>query len=324
MSGMVYHILWWMVCAVSRLPLKVHYRISDGAAFVLHRIVRYRRDTVCANLARSFPDLKYGELKALTREYYRYMCDVIAESLWSAGASDEKICRVVRTENPEVMDAVCARHGKVIVMLGHRGNWELIGAVSGENAKQYPGHFSNEPIVLAYRRIKNKAFDRLMRKMRLRQFSRFRNAGGVVESGGILRRILRDDRERGVYMFIADQSPDPGERTLVRFLNQPTFMIGGPEYIARRLGLPVVFLDMERRGRGDYVIRFTLMTENAADTEPGFVTREYARLLERAICGNRSNWLWSHRRWKRIPTAAEMEKYWKTIEKQIDIKEETL
>ena len=321
MSKILSYILWGTVYLISLLPLKVHYWISDFMAFFLRKIIAYRQYAIFINLSRSFPDLEYHRLRALAKEYYRYMCDIMMESIWCVSASEKQICRIVKTANPELMDDICARHNKVVVVLGHRGNWELIGGMCGENGKRSPDSFSAHNIMLVYKAAENQAFDLLFRKMRMHQFAKFCNPGGVIESRRIIRHIMKDERERSVYMLIADQSPVPGEKILTRFLNQPTFMITGPEYISRRLDLPVVYLDMERESRGSYTIRFSLITENPGETEPGFITKEYARLLEHGICKGKYNWLWSHKRWKRVLTREERERYREEYDNDFPIEE---
>ena len=76
-------------------------------------------------------------------------------------------------------------------------------------------------------------------------------------------------------------------------------MINGPELISKAAGLPVVFMEVNKIKRGRYILRFHEITENSAECEEGFVTGKFAELLESSITSNPSNWLWSHKRWKR-------------------------
>ncbi len=298
MSKIIYSILWGGICIISLLPLGFFYFISDIIAFLLNYIIRYRRSTIDINLARSFPELKYREFAAVRKQYYRYMGDIMVESIWAVTASQKRLCRMVTVENPAVMDNICAKHNKVVTVLAHCGNWEIVGAMCGESGKRLPGSFARHSIILAYKAAENPVFDLLFRKMRMHEYAKFGNPGQVVESKRIIRHILKDKLQRSVYMFIADQYPIPGDRIPVLFLNQPTLMISGPEYVAVKLNLPVVYLSMQRIKRGKYVIKFIPITEEAGKTERGFITRKYAGLLENDIFANKYNWLWSHKRWK--------------------------
>ena len=75
-------------------------------------------------------------------------------------------------------------------------------------------------------------------------------------------------------------------------------MVEGPESIAARLGMPVLYCGLIRHGRKDNEAHFRLITENASECPEGYVTRTFASLLEQDIKEHKPTWLWSHRRWK--------------------------
>lgn len=75
-------------------------------------------------------------------------------------------------------------------------------------------------------------------------------------------------------------------------------MIEGPETIAAKMGMPVLYCGLIRHGRGNNEAHFELITENASECSSGYVTSEFARLLEKDINENKPTWLWSHKRWK--------------------------
>lgn len=307
MSKIAGYLLWWLLYAVSLLPKGVFYLLSDIFAFLMRKVFRYRTSTVAINLARSFPDIKYDELQKITKEYYKYMCDIFMESIWAISASPKRLCRMVTVKNPQLMDDICARHNKVIVMLGHRGNWELIGAFCGEKQNRKPESFANCRIMLGYKKANSPISNFIFEKMRMHEYIKFENKGHIVSSNSLLREIVKD-KEKSIYVFIADQSPLLA-RTVAHFLNQKTLMFTGAEDIATRLDLPVVFLDIDRLERGRYEISFSTITESAASESKRHITREYARLLEDGITARKHNWLWSHKRWKRDLTPQEEEEY---------------
>lgn len=309
MSKIISSVLYWLLYAASLFPLGFFYFISDIMAFLFNYILRYRRSVIDVNIARSFPELKYGELIKLRKEYYKYMCDIGLESIWAITASASQICNIIHVENPQVMDDMIARHNKVITMMAHSGNWEILSGMCGESEKRGPDGFGWNSIILAYKAAENPIFDVVFNRMRMREYKKVKNPGMPIDSKRILRHVIKDKLEKGIYVFIADQSPLPGERVVTRFLNQPTLMLCGPEYVAVKLNLPVVYLSMSRYGRRNYVVKFTSITEDAGKTESGFVTREYAKLLEKDIYANPCNWLWSHKRWKRELTSEERMEY---------------
>lgn len=303
MAGIVASLLWVLLYAASLLPLWLHYLFSDIAAWLLRDIFAYRKSTIYINLSRSFPHLGYDKIKELSKHYYKHMCDIMVESIWQISASDRRLCRMVRMEGGEIADDLIARYGKVIAMLGHRGNWELVGTLCREKGEREAGGFSNRKIIVTYKPARSKVANLLFEKIRMHEYRKFRNPGRVVSSRQILH-YMATDPAKATYLFIADQYPRGGGIPLL-FLNQQTLFFAGAEFMARRLNLPVVYIDMEWLRRGAYLMKFSLICEESHNTERGFITREYARLLEEHINNDKYNWLWSHKRWKREFTEQE-------------------
>ena len=297
---------------VSLLPRKVFYVLSDVCAFFLN-MFGYRRSVIDVNMARSFPDLHYGEIKKLRKQYYQYMMDLALESIWAITASQKQICELVSVPSREMMNELCEKHPKVVIVVGHVGNWELFGGVCGPEGAEVTGGFALSNLYLSYKRAKNKAFDSFFVKMRMLAFHKSGNKGHILESRNIIRHILKDRNAKGLYIFIADQSPKE-ERVVAKFLNQPTLMLAGAEYVASKLGIPMVYMGIDRVARGKYEIRFKLIEENTKGIPHGELTRKFAYYLQDDIFANKVNWLWSHKRWKRDFRSEEIEEYKKLYE----------
>lgn len=271
--------------------------------------MQYRKLVIDVNLARSFPKLTYNEIKEIRKSYYKFVCDLFLESIWAISSSSKKICKLVELDNIELLDKMSAESSKVILMMGHAGNWELIGSICGEPSKRLESSFAHNDFIIAFKKLRSDTSNYLFSKIRMANYKKFNVPGKVVESKRIVRHVLKSRDRKGLYIFIADQSPMPGERVVARFLNQPTLFLSGPEYLAKKLNLPVAYLGINRVKRGKYVAKITKITDSAASLPEGDLTRAFAELLERDISTNKYNWLWSHRRWKRELTPEERETY---------------
>lgn len=299
MSRIFAEIRYCLLYLFSMLPLKIHYFFSDGFAFVLEYIARYRFSTVITNISRSFPQLKYKEVRGLASQYYKYMSDLIFESAWDISHSAKKICRIVKVANPELPGTLQKKYNKILVVMGHCGNWEIVSGMCGTAEYRTPDSFASHPIYIVYKEAKDKRADFLFHKLRMHEYRKFKTEGHVVESKKIIRTILTDKDEKATFVMIADQSPKGENHRVINFLNQQTLFMKGPEYVAVKAKMPVVYLSMDRISRGNYLITFTTITEDASKEREGFVTEKYAELLEADINKNKVNWLWSHRRWKK-------------------------
>ena len=110
--------------------------------------------------------------------------------------------------------------------------------------------------------------------------------------------MLRDRGQVTATAFIADQTPPPEGAFWTTFLNQDTPVFFGTEKIARKLGYPVVYVGVERTGRGHYAMRFEELTAEPGGTGEGTISLLHTRRLEEDIRRLPAFWLWSHRRWK--------------------------
>ena len=308
MAKFLAEIRYILLYLVSLLPLRVHYFCSDIASFVLEHIVRYRFNTITVNIARSFPELKYKEIRRIVHRYYRFMSDVLFETIWDLAHSNAAVCRVSSAENAEVVDSLLARNNKVLIVMGHLGNWELVSGMCGLNSHRTPDSFSSYPMYMVYKKAKSKISDIVFRKIRMHEYGKFHTKGEMIESHQVIRKILRDREEKATFIMIADQNALGDNNLVVNFLNQPTEMLQGPEFVAVKMGMAVVYLGMDRVSRGKYSIRFTKITEDGSKEESGFITKKYAELLEGDIRKNKVIWLWSHRRWKKTISTCEASK----------------
>ena len=279
---------------LSWLPLNVHYAFSGFIAWLLHRVLHYRRSTVTTNIARSFPEMTYREIDTAVRDFYRNLSDVIVESVWLLSASTEKVGRQIRITGTEALNQAMALNRNAIIMVGHLGNWEIFTALP-DLRSHYGIDVDNKDFIYVYKRPRNKTAEKVISRIRTRHGS-----CSIIESHNIIRHIVRNREGRQAFFFICDQNPGRSEsRFTVNFLNQKTYMIEGPETIAARMGMPVLYGGLIRHGRRDNEAHFELITGNGAECPEGYITEQFARLLEKDITEHKPTWLWSHRRWKK-------------------------
>lgn len=289
----MYRVVLFFLYALSLLPLKVHYAFSGFIAWMLHRVLHYRMSTVVTNISRSFPEMSYDEIDATVRDFYRHLADVIVESVWSLSASTDKIGRQVSIRGQEALNRTMDLNRNAVVMVGHLGNWEIFTGLP-DLRTHYGINLDNKNFVYVYKRPSSKTAEKVISRIRTRH-----GACSIIESHNIIRHIVKNREGREAFFFICDQNPHINtSRFVADFLNQKTYMIEGPETIAAKMGMPVLYCGLIRHGRGNNEAHFELITENASECSSGYVTSEFARLLEKDINENKPTWLWSHKRWK--------------------------
>jgi KDO2-lipid IV(A) lauroyltransferase len=283
MSTLCYWLFLVVLYPLACLPGRVLFALSDVLYVMIYYIFGYRKSVVYTNLARSFPEKNYGEIKKIAKRFYRYFTDLYIETIRTLCFSRAKMDWMVPIENPEVLDRYRQQNRSTVMVTAHYGNWEYFLKIS-----------LHSPLKVAYKPQSVRAVDKLMTHLRTHY-----QHDSIVPMQHIARFMLRHKAEEWHYMFIADQSPSPQSKCWVRFLNQDTLFFGGAEKLAQALDLPVLYVEMLRTKRGQYRIVFTPVCEHAAQLPEHEITRRCAELMEQTILREPAYWLWTHKRWKR-------------------------
>jgi KDO2-lipid IV(A) lauroyltransferase len=248
-------------------------------------LLPYRKNTVIRNLSRSFPEKNEKEIKLIMRNFYRLFTDNVAEIFKSFSVSAIEQAKKVSVTGMELIENQLLNNKHVIICMGHCGNWEILNILPQQ---------ASADMYAVYKPLRNDVFDRLFLILR----SRF--GMQLVQTKAIVRHILTNKRNPSIYFFIADQCPKQvEEKYRVMMLNQPTSMFSGVEKLARSTNAAVMYMHVTRKDRGKYEIVYKpicIESKNTGETE---IIKQYALLLEQNIRERPSDWLWTHKRWKR-------------------------
>lgn len=279
-------LLRFVVALFRWVPFSVLYVLSDGLAFLLHRVIGYRKKVIADNLQRAFPKKSAAEIRQTTRATYRNLTDITLETIKSQSTPLAEIRRRCILINPETVSEYLSRGQSVILAGSHNGNWEYAGLTMPE------GMLGR--LVGVYKPLTNKVIDQFLNQKRAR--------GGLVlaameEAVAVMRK--QKNQEAWAYMLIADQSPSTRKRAhWVAFFGQETAALPGVDVLSRMFDFPVFTYQIRRVRRGFYEIEYAPLWLEPATAAEGDITRAYTRQLEEEITAQPENWLWSHKRWK--------------------------
>jgi len=273
---------------ISLLPFAILYLISDIIFLVVYYIIGYRRKVVQKNLSNAFPEKSEAELKSIEKKYYKYLADLIVETVKMITASKKSILKRLTATNSELINRYFSQGRNIMLAVGHYGNWEMSALMLST--------LVNEKLLIVYKPLTNKIFDDFFNNMR----SRF--GAEMIAMKNVLRTMVKEKNNLNMSVFVADQTPVQHEATyFTTFLNQPTAFFLGIEKIAKLTDPVVVFADLKYIKRGHYEYTGIVLTENAKETAEHEITDKYVRCLEAMIKRQPEYWLWSHRRWKFKP-----------------------
>lgn len=283
--------------------MKCRYVFADFVAWLCRDVLRYRRDVVMTNLARSFPDRKYGELKRICRDFYTNLGDTVAEALWFGSVGSKRLHdeRLVELEDPAVLNSMVENHPNgTVVMDGHFFNWELFGGIMFYNYTGVVPKYGERTVCTVYKELHSKRWDRVFARIRQHHVVDMDKWDGYIEEKQLLRHMISHQGEGRIYSMRVDQHPYQGTARIPigKFLHQDTETMCGSAVLARKYGMAVYYGHMEHDRRGHYVWSFTRICDDASSMDVEDIMRRYYDLLQADVERNPSNYLWTHKRWK--------------------------
>jgi KDO2-lipid IV(A) lauroyltransferase len=276
------------------LPLLLPYKWSIKAGGLIGAfafdIVRIRRRVTLDNLDRAFGDeLSDAEKVRTGRRSYVNFTKSMVELVSLRRLSDERIRELVRIHGLDNMEAALAEGKGLIVVTGHFGSWEMLGA---------SGVANGIPVDFIVGEQTNSLVDDYINGLR-------RSAGiGVIPKGIAVRGVFRSLKKNRVVAFLSDQDARKAG-IFVDFFGIPSSTYPGAAQFAWKTGCPIVFCSIVRREdeTHDAWFKKAIHADTGADGE-GEVHRLIAALtkeLEKVIRKNPDHYFWAHRRWKTKP-----------------------
>ena len=174
----------------------------------------------------------------------------------------------------------------IAMMCAHYGSWEWIFILQA---------YTSHKTFAIYKRLNNKYFDVMVRKIRARYDSYLITTKEAVK-------VLTENKEKGLLTlngFVADQSPKKHKAFHWNaFMGIEVPMYTGAEMLSKKLDLTVVFFSVKRVKRGFYETTFKTLTETPKDFDDYEITDQFTKLVEKQIYDAPEYYLWTHKRWK--------------------------
>jgi len=265
---------WWTLRRLGAL--------SGRIAWAASGVNRFR---ALDHLALAFPKLTEAERTALAKEAFRNQTTNVLEYLHLTARGLPAIESKVEVEGWEHIEEARSSDRPLLVITGHCGNWELLGAVFGQR---------QTPLAAVVRSLSEPDLEPLVERLRsglgTRTISRgqpgsIRNLLGALRGGtALLMLIDQDIRTDGVW---------------VPFFGVLAHTPAGAARLALRRKAVVVTAFMERLENGRHRARF--LPPLALPDDVVGATALMTGAIEDQIRRRPAQWVWWHRRWRRRP-----------------------
>ena len=273
------------------LPLAVVAWLSRRLGDLCYWVLRSRRRVGFENIERALGLASTDpRARAILRESFRHFVLVPMELfLLDRGlrnSSPEELLPIER--RPDLDELVAAGRGGVVVT-GHIGNWEIMGALAP---------LQGLPLVSVGRRADNPYLHKILNGFRTRYGQE------ILDKDGAPLAIARALRRGKLIALLLDQHA--GRRGIrVPFFGELASTFPSAALFARRFQVPIFPMFSVREDRRLFHVRAKAFPPIFSDPELTEeedyyqMTRAYKRCLEQTIRENPGQWLWFHRRWRK-------------------------
>jgi KDO2-lipid IV(A) lauroyltransferase len=200
----------------------------------------------------------------------------------------KKIFDSVKIEGIDNMEIATSKGKGILFLTGHCGNWELLALVSSVKLSG---------LAVVARPVDNPYVNNFIENVRRKYGNR------VIRKQGALKSILQTLKSNGCVGILMDQAVTREEGFVIDFLGRGAWTSKIPAIIARKTGAAVLPAFIHRTDEG-HKVRISPEVELSRDDDTEQAVREdtvkLTGYIEEYIKEHPAEWLWIHRRWKRV------------------------
>jgi lauroyl/myristoyl acyltransferase len=277
-----YPFLWF----ISILPFRLLYGISDGVYFVVYYIIKYRKEVVRANIALALPHFSQEERLLIEKKSYHHLCDMFLEMIKTMTISSAEMNKRFVVTNLAIMTELEQKEKSVMLIASHYASWEWLLSFNQKVSLKGVG---------VYKKLANQHFDKLVRNIRSKYNTELVPTNKTIS-------LIADNYRNNIqciYGLASDQSPK-----IDRIFHWQSFMgvevpvHTGPEMLAKKYDMNVVFAKVKKVKRGYYEMTIVPLSENAKSAPDFKITEAYIKEVEKQIQEAPEFYFWTHKRWK--------------------------
>jgi len=284
------HFMQLLIACLRHLPRRLAIGVMRVIGLLIYQLDRQGRKRTVNHLSMAFGhERSAAEIRTLARQVYRHFATALADAMRLPVILRQGINRLITAQGLHHLDQAMAQGQGVLLITGHFGNWELLGAWLAQNG--YPLRVVGTP-------LGNPGLDRIVVETR--------NQAGYtnIARGAGTREIIRALRQGCAIGMLIDQDTRV-HGTFVQFFGRPAHTPTGPVLLAKKFGIPIIPIFMHVNDDLSYRIECEppLDLEYTGDDERDLVanTQKCSDAYERVIRRYPAQWVWMHKRWKTQP-----------------------
>lgn len=286
MQYIVYILTYPFLWILSMLPFRILYLLSDCLYFLIYSVFGYRKKVVRDNLALTLPHLSDEDRLVIEKKSYHHFFDMFLEMAKTITISTDEINKRFVITNLDLIKEYESKGKSIMLLVSHYASWEWLVVLNKK---------VNFKGVAVYKRVNNKYFDQLVKKIR----SKYNTT--LVVNNETIPRIANNQRMQilSIYGIPSDQSPMRNKNSYYNsFMGISVPVHTGAETLAKKYNLNVLYAKVTKVKRGFYECTLIPLSQDATSVPNFEITNSYLREIEKQINQAPEFYFWTHRRWK--------------------------
>jgi KDO2-lipid IV(A) lauroyltransferase len=230
----------------------------------------------------------WGNSKLIARETFKNLGKSFIEIIKVYYGFGGNILDSVDIEGIENFNKAKSKGKGILFISGHCGNWELMAITMSAKLSG---------VAVVARPINNPYVNKFIESVR-------QNYGNsVIYKQGALKTIIRTLKNNGCVGILMDQAVIPDEGYVLDFLGRGAWTTKMPALIAKKTSAAVLPVFLHRTNKGHRMkIYPEVELSKIVDMESAVLedTKKFSGFIENYIHEHPAEWLWIHRRWKRV------------------------
>lgn len=285
-----YLIVLFLIKFFRLLPRRIGIMIARRLAVLFYALSKRHRENTIRHLTLAFGKEKSrDEICDIARRVFTHFATAGVDAVRIPNFVKEGLDQYITTGNIQPIQQAIADGRGFIVLTGHFGNWELMGAWTARRGF---------PLRVVGRPSSNTRLDRLIVGIRNRagyfNISRGKGTREIItalKKGYALGMLIdQDTRVKGVF---------------VDFFNKKAHTPIGPVVLAKKFDIPIIPMFMYLKEDLTYQVECLPPIElvDTGDHEADIITntQRCSDVYEQIIRQHPEQWVWMHRRWKKQP-----------------------
>lgn len=274
----------------SLLPNRFRIKFGELLGVIIMIAGNVRRKVALNNLEMAFPEKSKDEIKKILKDTYKNLGIVFTEIPALNFFSDEKIKKMIKFKNLEIIQRLKSKSKGIILLSGHYGNWEYVAYGAGL--------YFGIPILIVVKPQRNTIVDKYLKKIRTR------NGNRVISMFNAAKEIIKTIQSNGAVAMLVDQSASPTKDIFVNFFGRSAVTYEAPASLALKFKIPIVYGFGVRQKDGTYLVELNELKYDDLNVDKDSIrelTQRHVKILENAIREHPDHWVWLHKRWKYDP-----------------------